>query len=139
VNDRVEAVRQGYATAAQLGYVDTDWEWFFDRLATDDLEFRPAADYTDFKSVYRGREGWLEFWKAYGEAWQSFTMEVEEVFEPREGLVMALTRVVGAGHESGITSERKEAHAWWFRGERICRIAGFADREEAYRELGLNM
>ena len=139
MNDRVELIRQGYATAAQVGYVDSDWGWFFDTLATDDIELQPAEGYTDAKSVYRGRADWVEFWDAFAEAWGSFTIEVEDISEPREGIVLALVRVVGAGQESGIASDRKEAHAWWFRGDRICRVVGFVDREDAYRELGLSM
>ena len=132
-------IRQGYAIVAQAGYVGGAWDWFFDRLATDDIEFRPTSDYTDFKAVYRGREEWLEFWEAFAQAWQSFRMEIEDIFEPREGMVLALVRTGATGQESGIASDRKEAHAWWFRGDRICRVVGFADRAEAYRELGLSM
>ena len=139
MNERVEMVRDAYAAAAERGYLDTDWGWFFDRVATDDIELRTAGAYLDARPLYRGRDGWKEFWEGFTDAWQSWSIELEDISEPREGIVLALIRVIGAGYDSGITSDRKEAHAWWFRGERICRIAAFAEREDAYRELGLSM
>jgi hypothetical protein len=54
-------------------------------------------------------------------------------------MVVALMRVVAKGHESGITSDRQEAHIWSFRGDRVCGVEAWPDRAEAFRELGLTL
>lgn len=139
MNERVELVREAYETAAREGYLATDWNWFFERVAHEDIELSPSEGYIDTQDTYSGREGWSAFWQAFAQAWKSWTLEVDDLYEARDGLVVALMRVIAEGHESGITSDRKETHAWWFRGERVYKIVAWPDRDEAARELGLSM
>jgi len=139
VSKRIDLVRRAYETAAEAGYLETDWGWFFDQIATDDCELLVSRTYPDAKDIYAGRDGWIEFWTAFAEVWQTWTMEADRIYEPRERMVMALMCVLAKGHESGVSIDRREAHVWIFRGDRVRRIEAWPDRDEAYRELGLSM
>jgi ketosteroid isomerase-like protein len=86
-------------------------------------------------ATYEGFDGFRRFVDQVGEAWASFRMEPEEVFE-RGSLVVALVRAVGTGRGSGVEIEADVAMVCEVRDGRVASMRVEPDREAALRLLG---
>jgi ketosteroid isomerase-like protein len=114
-----------------------DLVWILEQ-ASPDLEFNTAQLFPGIESVYRGREGMVEFWTTFiEEPWALFQLEVESLEEAGEGRVLALITFHGTERESGDEVTTAYAHIATFSGDEVVRIDAFADWDEARRAAGL--
>jgi ketosteroid isomerase-like protein len=127
--ENVELVRQGYE-AWNRG----DLEWELDHIAPDH-EFRTVQLVPDLEAVYRGREGFRQFWKTFREAWETVQIEVERLEPVGDDRVLALLRFRG---RDGIEVTLKYAQLWAIEGGLATRIEGFSDWQEALEAAGLS-
>jgi ketosteroid isomerase-like protein len=94
--ENVEAVREA------LGHWERgDWAAAAE-LFDPDVEVVYSATAFPDGGTYRGGRVALEAWKRWLEAWDQFTMELEDVIHGDEQIV-ALNRLRGRGRESGAT------------------------------------
>jgi ketosteroid isomerase-like protein len=56
-----------------------DYEGALEDLEPD-IEWHTSGDIPGFDPVYRGHDGVRRFWRAWTEAWESMTADIEEVF-----------------------------------------------------------
>ena len=135
--ENIELVRRAYAALAvhdPLG----DWSWFLDDFAHDDLESRPGATGIDATSTYKGREGWLQFWRDWSSAWDvaRYPSDALEFFDAGDRVVV-FARVVGKGKASGIEVAQDEAHLWTVRDGKSPLCVAYVNRAEALEAAGL--
>jgi ketosteroid isomerase-like protein len=104
-----------------------------------DTEIR--LDWSDsrspFRGVYEGREGLLRFWTDTSEAWDEFSLEVEDVIECERERVVAATVVRGRGAGSGIDVEARGTMLWTMRHGRLLEGRLFQTIEEALEAAAL--
>src|SRR6476469_5224205 len=84
-------------------------------LVDDDLEMDWTNSIGPLKGVYRGREGVVELWKSFLDAWESVRWDPEEVVEV----------------------DAKAAQLWTFRAGRAKRIKLYQSKAEALEAAGL--
>jgi ketosteroid isomerase-like protein len=127
----VEIVRQMF-DAFNRG----DLEATLDFLAPE-YEFRPSGLFMDTKDVYRGHEGWSEFWHAFHASWESMTISVERIENLGEQ-ALVLGTLHGKGHGSGVEVKRQSAWFLTFHDGLCARIRAFANWGEGLEAAGLS-
>jgi ketosteroid isomerase-like protein len=94
----------------------------------------------DMEPVYRGREGFMQFYRDWLPAWgDSFRFEPREMIDPGNNQVVALAEINFRGQGSGIGFEQKLAFVWTLDQEaRVVREQPFLDWGEALVAVGLS-
>ena len=88
---------------------------------TEDFEFRPALVFFDLDPLYRGHEGWTEFWKIWRDAWETVSVRVERV-EDLGDRAYAIVVFDGIGRGSGAPVSMSFGQLWSFRDGLVERI-----------------
>jgi ketosteroid isomerase-like protein len=68
----------------------------------EDLTWEVGEEIVPDAGLYRGHAGVQEFWSEWRETFEGFRLVIEELTEPREGRVLAVTRAEGTGSGSGV-------------------------------------
>ena len=123
----MERLRGAYE-AFNEGGVDA----FLERLAPD-FQVRDRASSPDRETRY-GREGIMQLFDSYMEAFDALRLEPEEFIEAGDQIVVSLHQRV-RGKESGAEVVGNIAHVWTMRGETPYRLMIFGDKESALRAL----
>jgi ketosteroid isomerase-like protein len=83
---------------------------------------------------YRGGRSTMAAWQRWLDAWEEFSMELEETV-PAEGRVVALNRLQGRGKASGAAVDAEVGCIFEFEDGRITRMV-FCDRHAALEAAG---
>jgi uncharacterized protein len=84
--------------------------------------------------VYRGHEEITRAAQRWGDSWDDFRLEPDEVIE-RGDEVFVVCRYRGAGRGSGVPIDSRVAHIWEFRGDEVARLRMFGEAERARRRF----
>jgi ketosteroid isomerase-like protein len=98
--------------------------------ATEDFEWHPVLVETVEGEAFHGHDGFREFMSDWGNTWESWNLEPEEMREIGDQ-VLVLTRVRAKGRGSGVEFNQSLAHLFEFRGDLVCRGETFLDRDKA--------
>ena len=98
---------------------------------------QPSGLFMDTQTVYRGREGWTEFWHAFRAAWDDITIEVER-FEDLGDQILVLGTFHGRGRGSGVEVTRESAWILTLSDGLIGHTQTFPSWVEALRGAGLH-
>jgi ketosteroid isomerase-like protein len=127
VDDLIERYRE-----ALDAWNRRDLVWILDQ-ASPAFEFHTAQLFPGVESVYRGREGMVEFWTTFiEEPWALFRLEVDSVERVGPDRVLALLTFYGRERDRGEEVVRPYAHLATFRDGLVVRIDAFSDWEEAH-------
>jgi ketosteroid isomerase-like protein len=109
-----------------------------DVLATfaPEFEFYPSGRFMDTQRVYRGRDGWTEFWDAFRAAWEDVAINISRM-EAIDDRVLTLGKIEAKGRESGVEVETEAA--WIHTVDRglIMQLQTFASWADALEAAGL--
>lgn len=89
------------------------------------------------QQVYEGAEEAAGFISAWGETWDEWELDVEEMHEVGEDVIVAIMRQRGRSKLSGMLSEMSLAMVWTFRDGLESRMDMYSDPQEALRAFGL--
>jgi ketosteroid isomerase-like protein len=98
-------------------------------LVTDDVEF-VVPDTLPNSGRYAGREGFGAMIGQWGEAWDEFRVEIEELTEDGDAVVVSVVQH-GRGRGSGIDAQMRVVHLMRFRNGRLWRWRLCENREQA--------
>ena len=101
-----------------------------------EFEMHPSGRFMDTQRVYRGREGWTEFWRDFRAAWQNVAVSIERM-EAIDDRVLTLGRIAGKGSESGVEVEAEAAWVHTVSDGLIVRLQTFATWADALEAAGL--
>lgn len=87
--------------------------------------------------AYRGVEGFIEAWREWIEAYESYTIEIGDLIPAPEGRVLTLGRQRGTTRTGGVEVEEVAASVWTVRDGRVVRVEFHLDPEAARRSAGL--
>ena len=111
-----------------------DWGAFSAELDPE-VEYMPVEEH----AVYRGPEAVRQYTQRWLEAWDTFSLEAEEVEStPVENRAFSAIRLRGAGKGSGVGIDQRGFWVYELRGGRIYRISEYSDRVEALEAAGLS-
>jgi ketosteroid isomerase-like protein len=127
LREDVERLRGAYQAFNEGGV-----EAFLERLAPD-FSVRDRDSSPDRQTRY-GREGIIELFDSYMEAFDALRLEPEEFIDAGDQIVVSLRqRVRGKG--SGAEVEGNIAHVWTMRGSDVYSLRIFGDKERALDAL----
>ena len=101
--ENVENVRRAFDAFSR-----GDLKGTLDHFAPES-EFRPSGRFVDSQEVYRGREGFADFWETLRSPWESLTISIERI-EDLGDQVLVLGTFHGKGRGSGV--EVSDETAW---------------------------
>jgi ketosteroid isomerase-like protein len=101
-------------------------------LAAEDIEVRPLRALLE-DTVYRGREGIEQWMRDLDETWLELRIELEEIYEPAPGSVIALCTLHGRGRGSEAPTQVPVALTARLRDGLVVRAATYVDRDAALR------
>ena len=130
--ENVEIVRRLFE-AFQAGMERGDPGAFFDsETVADDYEWITDVP-IEGRSVWRGREGFVEFVRAWTEDFEDWSIRVERWIDAGDDRVVALTHQSGTGKGSGVPVELKVGQVYELEDGRIARVRNYlnADALEA--------
>ena len=101
------------------------------------VEVRTSGLFSGIEAVYRGREGYAEFWNSWQEAWQPIQIETERV-EQVADRVLVLGKFSGTGRGSGVIVERPVGVMFTFGDGLVERLQTFGAWADALEAVGLS-
>lgn len=135
--EHVEIVRRAFAEF-QAGFARGNPEAPYDSGTTaPDAEWILPADAPGMRSVYRGREGFMEFMRTWTEDFD-WSIELEQVIDAGNGRVVVTTHQQATGKGSGVPVELRMGALWTVEGGQVTRIENFFDPAEALEAAGLS-
>ena len=129
--ENVELIRRGYEhfiTTGELLGEDVHPDFVWDMSTFGSWPERQA---------YEGIEGMREFLTAWGDAWDDWELEVEELRDAGEQVV-AFMRQRGRAKATGMPVDMHFGQVWTFRDGKQLRMEMYATPEEALRAAGLD-
>jgi ketosteroid isomerase-like protein len=89
--------------------------------------------------AWRGRAEMMASFRDFLDAWEDFTVEVEDYRQLDDGCILALVRHSGHGKTSGVELAQVEggANLLHFRDGKVVRFVAYWDRDRALADLGL--
>jgi ketosteroid isomerase-like protein len=110
--------------------------WFDPEAVAEDYEWTVPTP-LDGRSVWRGREGFVEFIRTWTEQFEDWSIRVERWIDAGEGRVVALTRQTATGKGSGVPVELNLGQVWEFDAGRLARMRAYLTHAEALEAAGL--
>ena len=124
VDPKVEVIRRGYEA-----FNRRDPNAILEDMHPDfELDF--SASRGPERGVYPGKDGMTRLWKRYWEAFESVSIEVEEMIDA-DDQVIAIVRARGRGRGSGIEIDARGPHVWSFREGKVIRFTLYQEVGEA--------
>jgi len=122
--ENIEIVRQSYE-AFNSRNLD-----LIGKLLHPDFELDLSNSMGFDRGNYFGERGLGRFFKSYWEAFESISIDVEELIGKGDAIV-ALIRVRGRGTSSGAEVDARGPHLWRFRDGRVVGLALYEQLDEA--------
>ena len=111
-----------------------DWGAFSAELDPE-VEYLPVEEH----AVYRGPEAVSQYTQRWLEAWDTFSLEAEEVESTSaENRAFSAIRMRGTGKGSGVEIDERGFWVYELCGGRLYRISEYSDRAEALEAAGLS-
>jgi ketosteroid isomerase-like protein len=111
-----------------------DFEAVLSRTA-DDLEWVPATIATVEGDSFQGRDGLREFFRLWGETWETWDVTLAEVRDLGETVVV-LGQVRATGRGSGLQLDQPVAYVFELRDGLLARGRSYFDHSEALTAAG---
>jgi ketosteroid isomerase-like protein len=135
--ENVEIVRRVFEEF-QAGMERGDPGAFFDSETTsDDYEWITDVP-IEGRSVWRGREGFVEFMRAWTEDFEDWSFRVERWVDAGDDRVVALTHQSGTGKGSGVPVEFEGRQVYELADGRIARVRNYLSQAGALEAAGLS-
>jgi ketosteroid isomerase-like protein len=110
--------------------------WFDPELVADDYEWIVSTP-LEGRSVWRGREGFVEFIRTWTGQFEGWSIRVERWIDAGEDRVVALTHQWATGKASRVPVELNLGQVWEFEGGRLARVRAYLTHAEALEAAGL--
>jgi ketosteroid isomerase-like protein len=110
---------------------------FDSEAVADDAEFTVEGGMLDGRSVWRGREEYVEWFRSWTGEFEDWSLRVERLIDAGHDRVVALTHQSGTGRESGAPVEFKVGGVWELRDGRVVRLRSYFSHADALEAAGL--
>jgi ketosteroid isomerase-like protein len=135
--EQVEVVRRVY-DEFQAAMARGDPGAVFDsEAATDDFEWITNPEF-EGRSVWRGREGFVEFVRTWTEEFEDWSIRHERLIDAGDDRVVVLTHQSATGKASGAPVEWKNGQVWELEDGRVIRARNYLNHADALQAAGLS-
>jgi ketosteroid isomerase-like protein len=135
----VEIVRQVFEEFFAAMERSDPGGWFDSAPVGDDYEWIVEFDRgLDGRSVWRGREGFVEFMQIWTDEFEDWSMELERLVDAGDDRVVALTHQSATGKGSGVPVELSIGQVLELEGGRLIRARSYRSHAEALEAAGLS-
>ncbi len=137
--ERDRRLREGYERA-YAAFDRGDWEANTAIMAPEGFVLRvadPPERLVDLREVYEGVEGFIEYQLFVREALSNLEISLDELIDVGPNRLLVLQRHTGEGRGSGVPLDWQLAVLYEYRQGMLVAMTVWADREVAFRELGL--
>jgi ketosteroid isomerase-like protein len=110
--------------------------WFDSSAVADDCEWTLSIQ-LDGRSVWRGREEYVEFIRTWTEGFEDWSIRMERLIDAGEDKVLVLTHQTATGKGSGAPVELKLGQIAELQGGRVVRVRNYLSHQEALVAAGL--
>jgi ketosteroid isomerase-like protein len=136
--ENVEVVRR-VIDAFQAGFARGDPGAAFDLdLVPEDFEWILTEGPFEGRSVWRGREGWVEFVRTWNEQFDDLSFQVVRLIDAGKDRVVVLLHQSGTGKESGIPVGWDNGMVWELKDGRLIRATNYVSHADALEAAGLS-
>ena len=104
-------------------------------MAADDFVMDWENSIGPLKGVYTGREGVIDLWSTFLEAWESVRWDAQEITEVDETRVLVVNHVAMRGKGSGVDVEASGVQLWTLEDGVGKSIKLFQSKDEALAAL----
>ena len=111
--------------------------WLDSEAVADDFEWVMATP-LEGKSVWRGREEYVEFIRTWTDEFQDWSIRVERLIDAGDDRVVALIRQSAMGKASGVPVELNMGQVSEFEDGRLIRVRNYLSHAEALEAAGLS-
>ncbi len=126
----LELMRRGYESFITTGELAE--EFIGPEFVWDMSTFRGWPE----RQTYEGIEGAREFLAAWGEAWDDWTLEIEELHQAGDRIVV-IAQQRGHAKATGLPVDMRFGQVWTIRDGKQVRMQMYASPEEAMRAVGV--
>jgi ketosteroid isomerase-like protein len=131
VRRRIEAFQEGIGRGDPGAFVDSE-------EFADDCEWRVPPPGLDGRTVWRGREGFVEFARTWTEEFEGWRLRLDRLVDAGNDRVVALTYQSATGRASGVPVELKVGQVYEFELRRIARVTNYLSHPRALEAAGLS-
>ena len=110
---------------------------FDTQLVADDFEWI-APQPLEGKSVWRGREGFVEFLRIWTQEFEDWSLQFERLIDAGHDRVVALTHQSATGKGSGVPVELNLGQVYELKDGCVTRITGYLPHAVALQDAGLS-
>ena len=96
-----------------------------------------GPEYSSAKAEYAGLDGFVDAWRDWTSAFESFRIEVDEMVDAGDNVV-SLVRQIGIPKSANAEIESQGAAVWMIREGRLRRVEFHLDRGAALRAAGID-
>jgi ketosteroid isomerase-like protein len=136
--ENVEIVRRAFEEFQAAMERGDPGAWIDSAAVADDYEWVVPPPGLDGRSVWRGREGFVEFLRTWTEQFEEWSVLVERWIDAGDDRVVALTRQSATGRGSGVPVEMNIAQVHELEGGRLARVTNYLSYDEAIEAAGLS-
>jgi ketosteroid isomerase-like protein len=120
--------------AAQRGRPGTGFDL---DLVADDYEWILTEGSFEGRSLWRGREDWVEFMRLWTEQFDDYSFEIVRLIDAGDDRVVALLHQSGIGKESGVPVEWDNGMVMELKDGRVIRATNYLSHADALEAAGL--
>jgi ketosteroid isomerase-like protein len=103
----------------------------------DDSEFVIEGQWFEGRSVWRGREEYVEWFRTWTGEFEDWSLRLERLIDAGHDRVVALTHQSGTGKASGVPVEFKVGVVWELKDGRVIRARNYLSYADALEAAGL--
>ena len=111
--------------------------WFDTGMVADDWEWVLPTPFEE-KSVWRGRQEWVEFVRVFMGECEDFSIQFEQLIDAGDDRVVTIYRLRGTGKGSGVPIEWRQGMITELRDGRAIRTTNYLNRAEALEAAGVS-
>jgi ketosteroid isomerase-like protein len=100
-----------------------------------DFEYVTSGLFPGLAPVYRGHQGWTDYWLEFRRTWEKLRIEVNELRDLGDQ-VLTLFTFEGRGR-AGLEAQRRFGNVWTIRDGLVLRLQGYESWEDTLEAVGL--
>src|SRR5262245_9026630 len=124
VRQRLEAFQAGIERGDPVAFLGPE-------IFPDDYEWIVPHPGIEGREVWRGREGFVEFFRVWTEEFEGWWLGVERVVDAGDDRVVSLTHQTATGRASGVPVELNVGQVYELRAGQIARVTNYFTHAEA--------
>jgi ketosteroid isomerase-like protein len=140
--ENVETARRLFESAQESFERGDPGAWIDSDAVSEDYEWVLAGGLMRFdlggRTVFRGREGFEEFFRTWMAEFDEYSFEVDRLIDPGDDRVVVIAHQRGVGKGSGAPIEWQMGQVLEFEGGRLIRTRNYGSPAEALEAAGLS-